>query len=48
MVRGAWQETVPRITKSRTQLNGLSMHTDSRSPFYDVTPKRLSTNQAVS
>ena len=27
MGRGAWQITVPRITKSRTQLKRLSMHT---------------------
>ena len=48
MVRGARQATVHRITQTQTRLNGLSTHTDSRSPFYDVTPKRLSTNQAVS
>ena len=48
MDRGAWWATVHGVAKSRTRLNGLSTHTDSRSPFYGVTPKRLSTNQVVS
>ena len=27
MDKGAWQDTVHRVTKSQTQLEGLSMHT---------------------